>query len=179
MKFLKKTILFVLIALMTVAALPLTGVSAAGQNDTSVPPQNRLSNERLERIWSRQLRIYDRLGRTDEWTSRAQRLIDRAKDSGKDVSAVQSALDAFEAATKGAHPIYESMKGIVSSHQGFDDTGHVTDPAKARETVQAMRAKIQEIKTTMDGTGRVLPEAIKAYREANPRPQPTGTPPGA
>jgi hypothetical protein len=170
MKLLKKTVLFVLTAVMAVAALPLTSVSAAVQKDTSVPPQNQLSNERLERIWARQLRIYDHFGRTDEWTDRIQRLIDRAKASGRDVSAVQSALDAFKAAAKDAHPIYESMKGIVSSHQGFDETGRVTDPAKARQTVQAMRAKIQEIKTAMDGTGRALREAIKAYRRANPHP---------
>jgi hypothetical protein len=52
----------------------------------------------------------------------------------------------------------------------------VTDPQKARETVQAMHDKLQEIKTAMDGTGKALREAIKAFREANPRPQPTAAP---
>ena len=181
MKFLKKTVLFALAVTLTLADFPLAGASAAGQNDPSTPPQNPPSNERLERVWARQLQFHNRFGRTDEWIAKARRLIDRAKANGRDVSAVQAvqaALDAFEAATKDAHPIYEGMKGIVSSHQGFDENGKVTDPAKARETVQAMRAKIQEIKTVMNGTGKALREAIKAFRDANPRPQPTNTPSG-
>ena len=85
---------------------------------------------------------------------------------------MQAALDAFAAAVKEANPIYESMKGIVNSHQGFDDNGKVTDPAKAKETVQSMHEKILEIKTIMNGTGQALREAIRTFREANPRPQP-------
>lgn len=182
MKFLKNTVLFALAVTLALAAFPLISASAAGQNDPSTPPPNLSSNERLEKVWARQLQFYDRFGRADEWIDKAQRLIDRAKANGRDVSAVQAvqaALDAFDAAVKTAHPIYESMKGIVSSHQGFDENGKVTDSAKARETVQAMHAKIQEIKTVMNGTGKALREAIKAFRQANPRPQPTNTPSGA
>ena len=177
MKFLKNTVLFALAVTLALAVFPLTSASAAGQNDPSTPPQNQLSHERLERVWARQLQFYNRFGRTDELIDKAQRLIDRAKASGRDVSTVQAALDAFEAATKDAHPIYESMTGIVNSHQGFDENGKVTDPAKARETVQAMRAKMQEIKTIMNGTGRALREAIKAFRQASPHP--ASTPSGA
>jgi hypothetical protein len=181
MKFLKNTVLFALAVTLALAAFPFTSASAAGQNDPSTPPQNQPSNERLEKVWARQLRFYNRFGHTDEWIDKAQRLIDRAKANGRDVSAVQAvqaALDAFDAAVKDAHPIYESMKGIVNSHQGIDEKGKVTDPAKARETVQAMRGKMQEIKTAMNGTGRALREAIKAFRAANPRLQPTSTPSG-
>jgi hypothetical protein len=179
MKTLKKTILSALAAVLVLAALPMARVFAAGQADPSTPPQNGPSNERLERIWARQLRIYDRFGQADELIDRAQRLIDRAKKNGKDVSAVQSALDAFESAVKVAQPTYESMKGIVSSHSGFDGNGTVTDPVKARQTIQAMRSRIQEIKAALNGSGRALREAIRAFREANPRPQPTVTPSGA
>jgi hypothetical protein len=86
-------------------------------------------------------------------------------------------LDAFEAATKNAHPIYESAKGIINSHQGFDADGKVTDPEKARETVKAMGEKLKAIKDAMNGTGKALREAIKAFREANPRPVKTPTAP--
>lgn len=171
----KKTILFALIAALTMASLPFVSASAAGADDPIPPAQTQITNERLEKIWAHQLHVYERMGRADELIARAQRLIDRLKANGKDVSAVQAALDAFAAAVKEAHPIYESMKGIVNSHQGFDDNGKVTDAVKARETVKAMHAKIQEIKTTLNGTGKALREAIKAFRQANPRPQPTVT----
>jgi hypothetical protein len=124
------------------------------------PPQRTVSNERLERIWARQLRLYERIGngfdRSDAFVERVQELIDNAGANGKDVSAVQAALDAFEEALKDAIPVYESAKGIVNSHQGFDENGKVTDPEMAQETVKAMGEKLKEIKDAMDGTGRAL-----------------------
>lgn len=167
----RKTILIALIAALGVASLPFVTVSAAGAMPVF---QGQGSNERLERIWARQLRIYERIGngfeREDRFIERVQGLIDRAEQNGKDISAVQAALDAFEAAVKDAHSIYESMNGIVNSHQGFDEDGSVIDSEKAHETVQAMHEKLEELKAAMVGTGKALAEAIKAFREANPRP---------
>ena len=172
----RKTILFALVVALGLAAMPFGSVSAAGENDPTPPPQGQISNERLERVWAHQLRIYERMGRTDEFVAKVQKLIDRAKANGKDVSAVQAALDAFKAAAKNAQPIYESVKGIINSHQGFDNNGKVTDPEKAAETVKAMHEKFKEIRDAMNGTGKALHQAIKAFREANPHPESTPTP---
>jgi hypothetical protein len=171
-----KTLLVALVAALAVAGLPLESVSAVGLNDPN-PPQGQVTNERLERIWARQLRLYEQIGngfdRSEGFVERVQELIDRAGANGRDVYAVQAALDAFEEALKDAHPVYESAKGILNSQQGFDDDGKVTGPEKAKETVKAMGEKLKEIKDAMDGTGRALREAIKAFREANPRPERT------
>jgi hypothetical protein len=180
--FFKKSVLMAVVAALGMASLPLATVAAADEYDPPIPPvgQGQISNEKLEQVWARELHLYERIGngleRVDRFTEKLQQLIDRAKENGKDVSAVQAALDAFEAAIKNVHPIYESGKGIVNSHQGFDSNGKVTDPEKAKETVLAMREKLKEIKAAMNGTGRALRAAIKAYREANPPPQPTSTP---
>lgn len=181
--FFKKTILLALfvapalVAALGLASLPAFSVSAAGQKDpTPQPPQGPVTNERLERVWARQLTAYNRLGKTDQFIEKVQKLIDRASANGKDVSAVQAALDAFAEAWKDAKSIYESMNGIVNSHQGFDEDGKVTDPEKAKETVREMHEKFKEIKDTLDGTGKALRDAIKAFREANPRPEKTPTP---
>jgi hypothetical protein len=164
----RKTVLLALVVALGVASLPFISVSAAGQA--------QISNERLEKTWARQLRIYALMGRTDNFVEKAQQLIERASENGKDVSALQAALDAFETALKDAQPIYESAKGIVNSHQGFDDNGKVTDAEKAQETVRAMGEKLKEIKAAMDGTGKSLREALRAFRQANPRPGSTSTP---
>jgi hypothetical protein len=170
----KKTLLIAMVAALAVASLPLVSASAAGAYDPP-PPERKLSGERLENIWARQLRVYEKIGawldRGDAFADKVQELIDRASANGKDVSAVQAALDAFEQALKDAHPIYKSAKGIINSHQGFDNEGNVTDIEKAKETVKAMGGKLREIKAAMDGTGRALHEAIKAFRKANPRPE--------
>ena len=179
----KKTLLIAVVAALAVASLPLVSALAAGENDPKPPqPDGQVSNEQLERIWARQLRLYERLGngfdKSDAFVEKAQTLIDKAGENGKDVSAVQAALDAFEKALKDAHPAYESGKGIVNSHQGFDWNGKVTDPEKAKETVKVMGGKLKEIQDAMGGTGRALREAIKAFREANPRPEKTPAPSG-
>jgi hypothetical protein len=171
----RKTILLAIVAALGLASLPFVSVFAAGEYDPPAPGQRQISNERLERIWARQLRLYEWIGngfeREDSFIDRVQDRIDRAEANGKDVSGVQAALDAFEAALKDAHPIYQRANGIVNSHQGFDENGNVTDPEKAQETITAMREKLKEIKDTLDGTRSALLEAIKAFREANPRPQ--------
>lgn len=172
----KKTILWALIAALGVANLPFVSVSAAGTNEPTPPPQGVLTNERLEKIWARQLRLYDKMGKTDQFIGKVQQLIDRAAQNGKDVSAVQAALDAFADAVNDAKPIYESAQGIVNAHAGFDANGKVTDPEQAKETVRAMGEKLKEIKDAMGGTGKALRDAIQAFREANPRPEKTPTP---
>ena len=170
----KKTILIALVTALAIAGLPLISASAAPATDDP-PPQREASAERLEKVWARQLRVYEKIDngyeRSDAFVEKVQMLIDKASENGKDVTAVQAALDAFEQAMKDAHPVYESAKGISNSHQGFDNDGKVADIEKAKETVKSMGEKLKEIKDSMSGTGRALHEAIKAFREANPRPE--------
>lgn len=176
----KKTIMIALVAALAVAAMPFAGASAMGNADPTPPPAGDISKEKLEQAWARQLKAYDRLGKgfehTEEFIARVQGLIDRASENGKDVTALQAALDAFAASIESARPIYESAAEIVQSHNGFDDKGHVTDVEQAKETVRAMGEKLKEIKAAMNGTGQALREAIKAFRHANPRPTPTAAP---
>lgn len=171
----RKMVLTALTAALAVAGLQFFSVSASGAEDPSVPPGHELTNERLERLWARQLRAYERMGRSEDFAEKVQSLIDRAGANGKDVSAVQAALDAFEEAIKDARPIYVTANRIVNPHQGFDSNGKVTDPEKARETVRQMSEKLEEIREAMNGAGQALREAIQAFREANPRPGNTTT----
>jgi DNA repair exonuclease SbcCD ATPase subunit len=168
-----KTILAVMTVALVFAAFPVTSVFAQGEN----PPTGTPTNDKLEKAWARQQENYQKLGKlfqdSDAQLAKFQERIDKAKANGKDVTAVQSALNAFEVALKKARPIYESMNGIVNSHLGFDASGKVTDATKALSTVQEFHSKMQELKTAMDGTGKALREALKAFRAAN---KPTATP---
>lgn len=173
----KKTLLLALVMALGVGSLSVFGVSAAGSNDpTPPPPQGEMTDERLEQIWAKQLRAYEILGKTEEFIGKTQKLIDRAAQSGKDVSAVQAALDAFTDAAKDAKPVYESAQSMVDSHAGFDADGKVIDPEQAKATIRAMSEKMKEIKDAMGGAGKALRDALHAFREANPRPEKTPTP---
>ena len=164
----KKMILAVMTVALVFAAFPVTSAFAQGENPAST---GEVSNEKLEKAWARQLKIYERLGNgfdgLDAQIAKFQERIDKAASKGKNVTALQSALDAFEAASKTAQPTYASIESIVNSHEGFDADGKVTDAEQAKSTLQEMGAKLKEVKSSMDGTGKALHEAFKAFREAN------------
>ena len=172
----KKTALLALIAALGLASLPFVNAFAAGANDPSTPPHGEMTDERLEQIWAKQLHLYDKLGKTEDFIGKAQQLIDRAGQHGMDVSSVQAALDAFADAAEDAKPIYESGQTIIDSHAGFDANGKVTDSEQAKETVRAMGETMKAIKEAMNGTGKALRDALHAFRDANPRPEKTPAP---
>lgn len=167
-----KTVLAVLVAVLALAALPITSVSASSLSDSTDPPADttRVSDERLERAWVRLQQIYERqrtrLDRADALVERVQGRIDRMKENGKDVAALQAALDAFDDALKEAHPIYESAKGIINSHQGFNADGKVTDQEKAVDTVKDLGEKLKEVREIAGEPGVALREALKTFRDA-------------
>jgi cytochrome c556 len=164
--FFRKMILSTLVAVLALAALPVTSVFAQGEN----PPVREPSAEQLEKAWAHQLKVHERLGKVfegDAHFDRAQELIDRATDKGLDTSAVQAALNAFSAAVGSSGPLYNEIDALITTHAGFDANGKVMDAAQAQATVQSVRAKLDELRTSMDGTGKALREAIRAFREAN------------
>jgi len=175
---LKKVFLIAMVAALGLAALPAVNVYALGQTDPSTPTApGQISTDRLEQIWSREQAAYGRWGKffdnVDARISKAQELIDKAKANGKDVSALQAALNAFSDAVKQAKPIYESGKGAIASHQGFDSNGKVTDQTKAIDTVRDLGGKLKEIRQTIFPAAKALREAVRAFREAN---HPAATP---
>lgn len=177
----KKTILVALIAALALAALPLTGASAAGQYDPPTPPAagQGPSNERMENTWQKMLKGYERLGRlsdkSDELFARADKLIAALKAMGADTAELEAALADFEQAVQQAKPIYESCKGIVASHKGFDENGKVTDAAQAIQTLGDLGSKLREIRDSLESKGKILADLLKPIRDAF-RPAPTSTP---
>jgi hypothetical protein len=164
--FFRKMILSTLVAVLALAALPVTSAFAQGEN----PPVREPSTEQLEKAWAHQLKVHERLGKVFEENvhfGRAQELIDKATDKGLDTSAVQAALNAFSAAVGRSGSVYNEIDALIITHAGFDANGKVTDAAQAQATVQSVRAKLDELRTSMDGTGKALREAIRAFREVN------------
>lgn len=176
----RKIVMVGVVISLGLAVMPMLSVYALGSTDPATPTAptpGQISTDRLQTAWAREQAAYDRIGnlldRADTLIPRIQSLIDKAKANGKDISALQAALDAFSSAVKQVHPIYESSKGIIASHKGFDDAGNVTDPAAALETVKGLRDNLKEMRQTLGTTLADLRDAIQALRGANP----TSTPP--
>ena len=166
-KILSKIMMAVLAITITFAALPVTQAYAADEQ----PPAEELTSEQLEKVWARQLKIYERTGKAFEDPSahieKIQNLIDKAAEKGKDVSSLQAALDAYEDALLASKPEYDALGEIIDAHNGFDAEGKVTDEEQARATVAEVRDGMKAVKDSMGGTFKALREAIKAFRESN------------
>jgi len=169
----KKMTLAALVFALILAAFPLTGVFAAGQADDPLPPTQEQGpgNERLEKIWARMNHRYERTGKffdkSDELADKADRMIERLKEAGEPTAELEAALAAYQEAVKQAQPIYESCKGIIASHRGFDSDGKVTDPAQAIQTIGDLGSKLMEVHEAMNGTARDLVELMKSIRDAH------------
>lgn len=168
----KLSMAFVVLAVI-LAAIPLTTVGATGLADEGTPPDNT----RLETIWAKQLAAYQRaetmLDRSNGMIAKVQSWIGKANEKGYDTSAIQAALDAYQAAIRDARPDLNSANGIVTSHKGFDDSGKVTDATEAIESIKGLGQHLKDVRAAMNGSGQALREAIQAFREAH---RPTTTP---
>ncbi len=163
----KKFSLLVLFLALGLAALPVVPAAAAGIQTDKEPP----SYERLEAGWERLQEAYarqgERLDKADDMVARIQGLIDQATARGYDVSAVQAALDAFNAALPAAAAVHERGAAIIASHEGFNPGGKVTDPTLALETIRSLAQVLKDTHAAMDNTGQALRAAIQAFREAH------------
>jgi hypothetical protein len=173
----KTTVLVSMIAALGLAAFPVVSAYALEPLEPPTPgTPTPISNDRLEQIWAKEQSAYNRIGmlldNSDLLVARIQKLIDQAKANGKDVSSVQAALDAFADAIKQARPVYDSAGGIITAHQGFDETGKVTNVQQAIQTVRDLRGLLMEIRQIVSGPAKALREAIQAFRQAN-KPTPT------
>jgi hypothetical protein len=150
---------------LALAAIPISSAFAADEN----PPQP--TDEKLEAAWARVVNIHERMGKafenTDERIAKFQGMIDKAAANGKDVSQLQAALDAYEAALVSTRPQYEALGDLIRTHSGFDANGKVTDADKAKVTLTEAREQMKAIKESMGGTFKALREAVRAFREAN------------
>ena len=130
--FIKKLALAALILVIGLATIPVASASAASLEDQSTPPANQpATNARLEQAWARVQAVYqrqgDRLAKADAFIARAQSLLDKANQKGWDTTAVQAALNAFAAVIPAAQAAHDAGAAIISSHNGFDADGKVTD----------------------------------------------------
>jgi len=150
---------------------PVAIAAAQGSSDPAKPPATDQSAWRLERVWLRQQRSMDRLqfmfDHAQQRLSRAQERIDVAKTQGKDVTSLQTALDVFSAAIQRARPDFESAKGILQSHKGFDPDGKVIDSGLAAATTEEMAHKLEAVRESLLQPGRDLRDAIRTVRAGN------------
>ena len=177
----RKSLIVALLAALSLAGLPFEGAAA----QTAQPPATALpvqpSSQRLQTAWAREQTAFARIGaildRASGLISRIQSRLDKAQAKGKDVSAVQSALNAFAQAVKNVQPIYAQMQTLVQAHAGFDTSGNVTDPAQALQTVRDFHAQALQFRQAgLREAGKALRQTIQELRQRNQPATPSPAP---
>lgn len=175
---LKKFLAISLTAVLVVSVIAFAFPSgdAAAQSPTPKPndSQTKLNiiDARLQRMLrlekvtlTRMTRNFERL---DRFITRVDVLIDRARNNGKDVAALEAAVAEFQAKESVARVVLDSATSLLAAHPGFDANGKVTDREAARTTLDEGHNKFKEIRSTIGAAAKDLHAAVKAWREANP-----------
>jgi len=173
----KKLLLAGVVGLLIVSVMPVTGVFAAPLGEDPNPGQGKDVYPRLEKAFKRVQDWYEKQGefleRADDYIRKAETFIGKAEQRGLDTSALRSLLESFEGSLPAVQKAHERAGEIISTHDGFDANGKVTDPGKAAQTVKDAASALQEGRQAHLGKGKALAEAIKAFWKDNRPPRPT------
>jgi len=107
----------------------------------------------------------EHLNKAGEFADKVQTFIDEQK--GKDTSALEAALAAFNQQVAAAQGKHDNAASILSAHAGFDENGQVTNREAARETVKSAHEALANARKTLWQAERDLRKALKDWRQAN------------
>jgi hypothetical protein len=166
----KRITLAALALILVLAAFPIMGASAA---DLTSQINAQPYNTRLERVWAREQLIYKRAGNelanASNFIARVQSLIDKANGEGWDTASVQAAMYALNGVIPAVQAAHSPGAALIAGHAGFDANGKVTDRTTAIASAKSLAKVLKDTRTAMDGTGKALRQAIKDFREVQPR----------
>ncbi len=123
---------------------------------------------RLERLYGQEQKLLaaqkTRLDTANSVVTRAQDRINTLKGRGIDTSKIEAALSAFKSAVASAQTDYDSAKGLLDAHAGFDGNGNVTDMAQARNTVKSVGEAERQFHQTAREAATDLRQAVRIGR---------------
>lgn len=96
-----------------------------------------------------------------------QDLITEAQARSIDTTAISAALTTFQSQISAAQSSHDSAASLLSTHNGFDDSGNVTDAVAAAQTVAQAGQALLNAHTILVQSSRGLLNALKAWEKAN------------
>lgn len=159
-------------ALGLIASVP-GSVYAQSPSPTAAAPQQNTAATRaaaLEKAFANENTWLNtqtnNLAKADQLITTAQTLIDQAKVNGKNVGALQVALNAFKAQIANAQSLHDTANRILAGHAGFDASGKVTSAAVALLTVRDARQSLNDAHLVMRQAVIDLRTEIRLFRSA-------------
>ena len=125
---------------------------------------------KLEKVYAREQQALtkqqDHLTKANVKITEAQAKIDTLKGEGKDVTALQNALNTFKSQLANARTQHDAAGKILAAHAGFDANGKVTDEAAARQTVKDAAQSLRGAHTTLKQAVRDAREALREFKKS-------------
>lgn len=97
-----------------------------------------------------------------------QTKIDEWATAGKDVSALNTAMTAFNTAVVSATAQLAEAQSIINARAGFDASGQVISVTLAQQTIQNASAALRTSQLTLRQGEHTLRQAVRAFVQANP-----------
>jgi hypothetical protein len=125
----------------------------------------------LERVHKFQTRVIEFLGNqlnnANKVESKAQLRIAELKQQGKDVSALESALNKFYDLISNAKQAKEKASATLILHKGYDAQGKVSDPKLARDTNKSVEENIRICRENIVQALHTIAGGLKLYKQQN------------
>jgi hypothetical protein len=162
------------------SALLVSGAPALAAGDEAPPVQNGLDERPTIRLEFAYLRLQHaaeglalHLDHAGEVADFIEEWIETLRDQGQNVSELEGALEAFEAALDEAQGFYEQAADVLNEHAGFDGNGKVSDRGQAVETVREAGRSLRDGRRALKEGVVDLRRAIRDWRRDH-RPRPAG-----
>lgn len=154
-------------------ALPSGSVAAQGTEPPApaIEEAQAKQTERLEKAYKAEQRLLEvqakRIVGTAERIKNLEERIAKLKNSGKDTTALEAALQNFQNAVGEAQKTHDEAAAILKTHAGFDTEGMVTDIKAARETVSTAEKLLKAAHQHLRQALRDLLKGIRAQIRDN------------
>ena len=114
--------------------------------------------------------LANRLALAREEATFVQGRIDAENARGQDTTAIQAALDTFEAQIEVAQGHWNTAQGILATPAGFDADGNVADVEQARATLQQAGDALRECGHTLRNAAYEFRGAAREYLRGRLKP---------
>lgn len=158
---------FIALTLSAFSPAPLASGETAKLQITRTPISQAIDQQmtftlQRERNWLQREGLH--LNWATQIAQKAQEIINKAQQDGLDVTALQNALNTFNAQIPTAQSSYNQAASILASPAGFDGSGNVTNAQTAHQTLASARDALQQTHLTLANASLSLRTAFQNWR---------------
>jgi len=152
-----------LVVLGSVFSVPTSEVFAASPTPASYAALTKAYQD--DQNWFKAQHV--NVGRAENVVTQVQALITTAKSDGISTGGLEAELDVFQAQLRTAKASHATASAVLSAHKGFDNSGNVTNPVLAAQTVKDATQSLSDAHRVLVQSSSDLLTALKLWSAHN------------